>query len=134
MRTIIIRDPTNPEEINRSKKYFLMRAKGSFRRHSGCERAWSSGHSWSVLDLKMQQFHHGYGQDCKTCNESVKLVYPKDSVEKMARWACQNYKSRTGVEPIMYRISSTLGARTSSRYARCVRCFVVNVGNKINNN
>ena len=91
-------DPANPKEINRSKRYFLTRAKGRFPRHSGCERSWSSGHSWSVLDLKMQQFHHRYGQDCKACNESVKPVYKEDAVEKMARWACQTYKSRIGAK------------------------------------
>ena len=86
-----LRNPNNLRRIKRSKRYFLLKAKGSFRRHSGCKHAWSSGHSWSVLDLKTQRIHYRYFQACKTCKNLVQPLYGRVAVVKMVRRACLQY-------------------------------------------
>ena len=93
----VVVDPSKPRKLSRSKRYFATRAFALFEAHESCKRHWGSAHSWSILDLKEQEFCHFYGQDCRNCEEAVTPEYDTEAVERMVRWACKVYKIRKGI-------------------------------------
>lgn len=96
-----IEDPSDPESIRDSKRYFNTRGSGKFtpddEQETGCHRTWSSAHSWSVMDLKEQEICYRYWQKCKKCEKEVKSVYDKTSIRRMAEWACNECLIRMGL-------------------------------------
>ena len=66
---------SNPGNNTGSKRYFNTKEFALFQPHGSCSRKWGSAHSWSVMDLKKQQFRHHFGQGCQKCDGTVQPEY-----------------------------------------------------------
>ena len=95
-----VRDPSNPDSINGSGRYFRTKGFARFPRHRvlvpGCGRTWPSAHAWSVMDLKKQRICHRYSQECQRCEGAGEPVYDEEAIRRMAEWACDQYLVRVG--------------------------------------
>ena len=93
-----IRDPSNPDSIKRSRRYFRTKGFANFPRHiTFCGRRWPSAHAWCVTDLKKQRICHRYSQECQSCEGAGKPVFDAESIMRMAGWACNQYLIRMGL-------------------------------------
>ena len=89
---------SNPGNITGSKRYFNTKGFALFQPHGSCSRKWGSAHSWSVMDLKKQQFRHHFGQGCQKCDGTVQPEYDEQAIRRMAEWACKEHLIRMGLQ------------------------------------
>lgn len=121
-----VRDPSIPDSISRSKRYFRVRAFAKFREHDGCQRTWASVNGWAVMDLKKQVLCYRYSEECRSCEGSSQPSFDDEALARMANWATDKYLERCGRlrrQPLdMSAMQDALPTRGPHDMERCEMC------------
>lgn len=121
-----VNDPSIPDSINRSKRYFRVRGFARFREHDGCRRTWASVNGWAVMDLKQQVLCYRYSEECRSCKGSSQPNFDNEALAKMANWATDKYLERCGRlrrSPLdMSAMQDSLPTRGPHDMDRCEMC------------